>query len=89
VARLLDASAGAVEIDGRDVRDVTLASLARHVGLVAQDVSLWQVSSSKVELLGVPRQEGALKGSGAACQTSAGMPVTARQVAKRSALVSR
>jgi len=44
VPRLLDADAGAVEIDGRDVRDVTLASLARHIGLVAQDVSLWHAT---------------------------------------------
>ncbi|MFC4449932.1 ABC transporter ATP-binding protein [Halorussus aquaticus] len=35
--RLYDADEGAVEIDGRDVRGVTLASLRRSIGYVGQD----------------------------------------------------
>ncbi|MGO8126532.1 ATP-binding cassette domain-containing protein, partial [Rhizobium ruizarguesonis] len=32
---------GAIRIDGIDIRDVTLASLLRHVGVVQQDVYLF------------------------------------------------
>jgi subfamily B ATP-binding cassette protein MsbA len=39
--RFYDANSGAVLIDGRDVRDVTLASLRRQVGLVTQEVILF------------------------------------------------
>lgn len=39
--RFYDVDEGAVEIDGLDVRDVTLSSLARHIGLVTQDIFLW------------------------------------------------
>lgn len=39
--RLYDASAGAVRIDGHDVRDVTGASLRRQLALVAQDAALF------------------------------------------------
>jgi ATP-binding cassette subfamily B protein len=48
VARLLDrfydVSEGAVRIDGRDVRDLTLASLRAHVGLVLDEPFLFSVS---------------------------------------------
>jgi ATP-binding cassette subfamily B protein len=37
VPRLYDVREGAVRLDGRDVRDVTLASLSRAVGVVTQD----------------------------------------------------
>ncbi|MGY1839262.1 MULTISPECIES: ABC transporter ATP-binding protein [unclassified Modestobacter] len=40
VARLNDPTAGQVTIDGIDVRDVTLADLARTVGVVAQETYL-------------------------------------------------
>ncbi|OMQ16078.1 multidrug ABC transporter ATP-binding protein [Modestobacter sp. VKM Ac-2676] len=40
VARLNDPTAGQVTIDGVDVRDVTLADLARTVGVVAQETYL-------------------------------------------------
>ncbi len=48
VARLLlrfyDASAGAIEIDGHDLRAITQASLRRAVGLVPQDAALFNDS---------------------------------------------
>ncbi len=37
LARLYDVEQGAVEIDGHDVRGVTLGSLGRHIGLVTQE----------------------------------------------------
>src|SRR5207244_8479369 len=39
--RFYDATAGAVRIDGHDVRDLTLASLREKIGLVAQDTFLF------------------------------------------------
>ena len=48
VARLLDrfydVTDGAVRIDGRDVRDVTLTSLRAHVGLVLDEPFLFSIS---------------------------------------------
>jgi ATP-binding cassette subfamily B protein len=48
IARLLprfyDVDAGAITIDGRDVRTVTLASLRHHVGLVLDEPFLFSVS---------------------------------------------
>ncbi|HXQ44354.1 MAG TPA: ABC transporter ATP-binding protein [Acidimicrobiales bacterium] len=48
VARLLtrfyDVTAGAVEIDGHDVRDVTLASLRSHIGIVLDEPFLFSIS---------------------------------------------
>jgi len=41
VARLYDVERGAVSIDGRDVRDVTFASLAHTVGVVSQETYLF------------------------------------------------
>jgi ATP-binding cassette subfamily B protein len=37
VARFYDVTAGAVLIDGEDIRDVTIRSLRRHMGIVLQD----------------------------------------------------
>ena len=39
--RLWDVDAGAVRIDGRDIRDVTVASLRARIGLVAQEATLF------------------------------------------------
>jgi len=44
VARLYDATSGRVSIDGIDVRDLSLASLAATVGLVSQDTYLVHAS---------------------------------------------
>ena len=41
VARLYDASAGVVRVDGHDVRDVTLQSLEDAVGYVTQDAHMF------------------------------------------------
>ncbi|HEX4181666.1 MAG TPA: ABC transporter ATP-binding protein [Caulobacteraceae bacterium] len=41
IPRFYDVQEGAVLIDGQDVRDITLASLRRGVGLVQQDVYLF------------------------------------------------
>jgi subfamily B ATP-binding cassette protein MsbA len=41
VPRLYDATGGAVLVDGRDVRDVTLSSLRRQIAMVSQDVTLF------------------------------------------------
>ncbi|AIC27601.1 ABC transporter ATP-binding/permease protein [Rhizobium etli bv. mimosae str. IE4771] len=41
IPRFYDVAAGTIRIDGRDIRDVTLASLRRHVGVVQQDVYLF------------------------------------------------
>jgi subfamily B ATP-binding cassette protein MsbA len=41
VPRFYDISSGALRIDGRDVRDVPLASLRAQIGLVAQDTFLF------------------------------------------------
>jgi ATP-binding cassette subfamily B protein len=41
VARLYEVSSGCVRIDGTDVRDVTLASLAAGVGMVSQETYLF------------------------------------------------
>lgn len=44
VSRLYDVTEGRVTIDGTDVRDVTLASLADAIGVVSQDPHLFHVS---------------------------------------------
>ena len=44
VARLYDAHAGSVTIDGTDVRDLTFASLSKTVGLVSQETYLFHAS---------------------------------------------
>ncbi|WP_454848647.1 ABC transporter ATP-binding protein [Rhizobium binxianense] len=41
IPRFYDVEAGSIRIDGTDIRDVTLASLRRHVGVVQQDVYLF------------------------------------------------
>jgi subfamily B ATP-binding cassette protein MsbA len=41
IPRFYDVAAGAVLVDGQDVRDVTLASLRGAIGLVSQEVSLF------------------------------------------------
>ena len=41
IPRLYDVTAGAVRIDGRDVREVTLQSLANAIGVVSQDPHLF------------------------------------------------
>jgi ABC-type multidrug transport system fused ATPase/permease subunit len=42
--RFYDVTAGQITIDGRDIRDFTLQSLRRHVGIVQQDVYLFNAT---------------------------------------------
>ena len=44
IPRFYDVSAGRITIDGYDVRDVTLSSLRRNVGIVMQDVFVFAAS---------------------------------------------
>ncbi len=41
IPRFYDATAGAIRIDGRDVRDFTLKSLRSHIGIVFQETTLF------------------------------------------------
>lgn len=41
IPRFYDVTGGAVKIDGRDIRDLTLKSLRDHIGIVQQDVYLF------------------------------------------------
>jgi ATP-binding cassette, subfamily B, bacterial len=41
VPRFYEASSGAITVDGHDIRDVTIASLRRQIGIVSQDVFLF------------------------------------------------
>lgn len=41
IPRFYDSNSGAVRVDGHDVRDVTLESLRRCIGLVSQEISLF------------------------------------------------
>ncbi len=41
IARFYDVDSGAVRIDGVDVRDYTIASLRKHIGMVTQDAILF------------------------------------------------
>ncbi|MCY4311887.1 MAG: ABC transporter ATP-binding protein [Rhodospirillaceae bacterium] len=41
IPRFYDVDGGAVLVDGQDIRDVTLASLRAHIGLVSQETSLF------------------------------------------------
>ena len=44
IFRLYDPTRGAVRLDGTDLRDLPLAEVRRHVGMVTQDVQLFQAS---------------------------------------------
>jgi ATP-binding cassette, subfamily B, bacterial MsbA len=52
--RFYDVAAGAVKIDGRDVRDLDLASLRAQVGIVAQDTFLFNDTVAKNIAYGRP-----------------------------------
>ena len=41
IMRFYDVSSGSVTVDGRDVRDVTQASLRRNIGIIQQDVYMF------------------------------------------------
>jgi ATP-binding cassette subfamily B protein len=50
ISRLYDPDAGAISLDGHDIRDLTFASLSRHIGMVTQETYLFH-SSVKDNLL--------------------------------------
>ena len=52
--RLYDVDRGAVRIDGHDVRDVTLASLARQIGIVTQETNLFHATIRENLVYGRP-----------------------------------
>src|SRR4051794_10430927 len=52
VARLFDPVEGRVTIDGRDLRDITLASLRSHVGMAFEDPMLFSASVRENLLFG-------------------------------------
>lgn len=54
IPRFYDVTGGSVTIDGRDVRDITLASLRRNVGLVFQDVFLFSATIHDNIAFGTP-----------------------------------
>jgi ABC-type multidrug transport system fused ATPase/permease subunit len=54
VPRFYDVDAGRVTVDGADVRDVTLASLRRAIGVVAQDPFLFSATVRENIAFGVP-----------------------------------
>lgn len=55
IMRLWDVQHGHVRIDGNDVRDVTLSSLRRQVGVVLQDPVLFSATIADNIRYGVPR----------------------------------
>ena len=44
IPRFYDVTAGAIRIDGHDIRDVTLASLREQIGIVPQDTALFNTT---------------------------------------------
>lgn len=54
ILRLYDPDAGRITIDGIDIRDVTLASLRRNIGVVFQHSSLFQRSIAENLRIGKP-----------------------------------
>ena len=56
VPRFYEASAGRVLLDGRDVRDLTLASLRRQIGIVSQDTILVHGTIRENIAYGTPRR---------------------------------
>ena len=54
VPRFYDVSAGRITIDGVDVRDVTLVSLRREIGVIAQDPFLFSATVRENIAFGVP-----------------------------------
>jgi subfamily B ATP-binding cassette protein MsbA len=57
IPRLFDVGAGAVRIDGQDVREVTLVSLRRSIALVSQDTLLFDDTIAANIRYGTPEAE--------------------------------
>lgn len=54
IPRFYEISEGSITIDGRDIRDVTLESLRRNIGIVQQDVYLFSGTVAENILYGKP-----------------------------------
>ncbi len=54
ISRFYDVSSGSITIDGTDIRDVTLASLRKNVGIAQQDVFLYSATIRDNIAYGVP-----------------------------------
>jgi ATP-binding cassette subfamily B protein len=54
LARLYDPTAGAVRLDGHDLRDVSLRTLRRHVGFAFEEPTLFSASVRENLLIGHP-----------------------------------
>jgi ATP-binding cassette subfamily B protein len=54
LVRFADPQAGVVRVDGHDLRDVTLASVREHVGLLLQDTHLPEMSAREAIAQGRP-----------------------------------
>jgi ATP-binding cassette subfamily B protein len=54
VPRLYDVTAGAITLDGHDIRDLTLSSLRGHLGVAFEDPILFSASVRENLLLGYP-----------------------------------
>jgi ABC-type multidrug transport system fused ATPase/permease subunit len=65
IPRLLDPTAGAVLVDGRDISQVSVRSLRRQIGLVTQDTVLFAATIGENIAYGLrrPRQENVLAAS--------------------------
>ncbi len=44
IPRLYEVSSGSITVDGIDIRDITLASLRKNVGIVRQDIFLFSAT---------------------------------------------
>src|SRR5579872_460917 len=53
--RLIDATSGSIEVDGKDVRSVRLTELRRHMGYVIQQVGLFPHYTIEANVATVPR----------------------------------
>ena len=53
-ARLYDVTSGRITLDGHDIRDLTIDSLRRHVGMVFEDPVLFSMSVRENLVLGRP-----------------------------------
>ena len=54
ISRFYDVTSGSITIDGIDIRDVTLASLRKNVGIAQQDVFLYSATIRDNIAYGVP-----------------------------------
>lgn len=54
IPRFYDVTNGSVKIDGKDVRDITIESLRKHIGIVLQDNILFSDSVKSNILMGNP-----------------------------------